>query len=111
MSEGENRIDGSDATELIKVIKREFDGVDRPVTASELARLYGVIAAQHEANLATFQMALEANPRLVFSDSTRQGQTAMHAALQSLTDALRDLALASMSDDDRAKAEADDGST
>ncbi len=109
MSDEDDQIDGSDAAELIEVVKREFEGVDRPVTATELARLYGVMAAQHEAILATFQVALQANPRLLFTDDSINAQSAMRAYVRALTEALRDLATASMNDEDRAKMEDNDG--
>lgn len=100
-------INGSAAGELIEAIKREFEGADRPVAAYEIARLYGVIAAQHEANLAVYSLAMKANPKLIFSDNARNAETAIRASMSALIEALRDLALASLSDEDRAKAEAE----
>jgi hypothetical protein len=107
----DGKIDGSAARELIEAIKREFEGVDRPVTAYEIARLYGVIAAQHEANLAVYSLAMKANPKLIFSDNATNAQEAIRASATALTGALRDLAISSMSDEELAKLGADDDET
>lgn len=107
----DGEIDGSAARELIEAIKREFEGVDRPVTAHEIARLYGVIAAQHEANLSVFALAMKANPKLIFSDQATNAEKAIRASSSALTGALRDLAIASMSEEDRAKMEAENDET
>lgn len=102
----DDELDLGASADLIATIKREFKGVDRPVTAEELARLYGVIAAMHEANLACFAVAMQAKPEMAFTDQSVVAQKAIDASVGVLADALRELAAASMSEDDRAKFEA-----
>jgi hypothetical protein len=104
----DDALEDAGAEKLIQIIKREFKGVDRQISAEELARLYGVIAAQHEANLACFALAMKANPSLVFTDAARDAEKAIQVSVEALVDALRDLALSSMTEEDRAKAEAED---
>lgn len=104
MSEGDGDLsDGSDSRALIELLKREFGGVDRPVTAEEMARLYGVMAAQHEATLAAFALVMKATPHLIFTDEAVAARNAMSNSADALSAALKDLAVASMSEDDRSK--------
>lgn len=93
--------DGSNSKHLIDLIKSEFADSSRPASTAELARLYGVMAAQHDAMLACFAIAVKANPRLIFTDEVQAGQKAIGNAIQALGDALTDLASSLMSDKDR----------
>ncbi|MEH6504985.1 MAG: hypothetical protein V7786_01830 [Sulfitobacter litoralis] len=91
------------APALIALIQKEFRGVDRPVTAEELADMYGVIAAQHEAIMACFKLTMRVKPDLIFEDEVVHARREILTSVNALTGALKKLARASMSDDDKAK--------
>lgn len=55
-----------DAERLSEVIKRTFSSADSPATARDIAGFYGVLAAQQEALLAVYALAMKANPKLIF---------------------------------------------
>jgi hypothetical protein len=99
----EDEDDSPSAPDLIELIRREFKGVDRPITAEELADIYGVIAAQHEAIMACFKLTMRVKPALIFEDEVVHARREIITSVNALTGALKRLALASMSEEDRAK--------
>lgn len=56
------------AASLAETIREEFKDADRPVTIRDVADLYGLVAAQHEATLAVYALAMKANPGIIFTD-------------------------------------------
>jgi hypothetical protein len=80
------------ASSLIAIIEREFIGDDEPATKHDLARLYGVMAAQHEALIACFALAMQARPELIFTDRSVSAQKSLQCAVDAMTKALTDLA-------------------
>ncbi|WP_313349353.1 hypothetical protein [Paracoccus sp. (in: a-proteobacteria)] len=81
-----------DAAEMVALIKSEFDGVRTPVSAEHLAAMYGVLAAQSDAILAVYTLAMKANPQLIFSDARISAEKAMAQQADALSAALIQLA-------------------
>lgn len=67
--------------ELLQSFDEEFESKHQPATVAQLARLYGVIAAQQEAFIAMFAFVMRANPQMVISPEREE----LHRAITILT--------------------------
>ena len=90
-----------EASTLIQAMERAFGNMDGPVSISSLARVYGVIATQHEALISCFALALQDRSSAEFSDRVLTAQKRLQASVDALTSALQDLAMVGMSEDER----------
>lgn len=69
--------DDINAESFTKAIYEEFSGSERPLTVGDAAEILGLMAAQHEANLAMFQLMLRIDPDSVFTTEMREAKDAI----------------------------------
>lgn len=82
------------AASLAETIREEFKDADRPVTIRDVADLYGLVAAQHEATLAVYALAMKANPGIIFTDEATEAKRAIEQTVDVFLEAIRSLARA-----------------
>lgn len=82
------------AADMVSLIRDEFSGVEKPVTAEHFSALYGVLAAQSDTILALYALIMKAEPKLVFTDARLAADKAIEQQSQALSDALIGLAKA-----------------
>ncbi|APZ53111.1 hypothetical protein [Salipiger abyssi] len=69
-----------DARGIAEAIRDEFGEINEPATLRQLAMVYGAIAAQIEANIAVYALAMKANPQLIFSDQATEASRRIREA-------------------------------
>ena len=76
------------ASDLIEAMAGEFGDLTKPATLSVIADLYGALAAQHEAVLAPYALAMKANPKLIFTDDATAAQAAISQSVDTFQTAI-----------------------
>lgn len=81
-----------EADKLSELISTAFRDAKAPVAVRDLASLYGVLAAQQEALLAVYALAMKAKPDLIFTDQAVDVDKAISHAADMFRDTLTGLA-------------------
>ena len=69
--------DDINARSLTSALYEEFSKSSRPLTVGDAAEILGLMAAQHEANIAMFSLVLKAVPKAVETNEMLQAKDAL----------------------------------